>query len=249
MELFRRYLIVGGMPAAVQTYVSLADLGRTIQVQKQIIAGYRDDIAKYAGKQKAIVKAVFDSIPMQLQEKNKKFTLASLEEGARHVKYDDPIEWLADAGIALFCRNLNGVVLPFELNEQRKNFKLFLHDTGLLAAMSYGGIQKDLLDGNLSVNQGAIVENAVAELLYKRGYALHYFDRKGRFEIDFIIRDERDILPIEVKSGSDVRQHASLTRLLASESHSIGRAYVLSPENISQEGPITYLPLYMVMFL
>lgn len=249
MEYFQRYLIVGGMPAVITEYQQGKNLVGALENQKMIVGSYRDDIAKYAGRNKANAMAIFDSIPNQLSEKNKKFVLADLEEGASHRKYGEPLYWLSDAGIALFCYNISQLVLPFELNQRRSIFKFFLSDTGLLSSMSLGNVQQAILNGDLNVNQGAITENGVAELLVKNGHSLHYYDVKGRQEIDFVIEKDRKVIPLEVKSGLDAHHHPSLTHLLGDVHVTIESAIVLCRENISIEGKVIYLPLYMVMFL
>jgi predicted AAA+ superfamily ATPase len=156
---------------------------------------------------------------------------------------------LHDAGIASFCHNVANVELPFALNARASFFKFFMRDTGLLSSMSMGNAQSAILNGDLSINEGAIVENCIADLLVKRGYPLFYWDIKGRLEVDFLIQKENTIVPIEVKSGRDYRRHASLDRLMATSSRHEKRALVLSPYNVEVAEQIDYLPLYMVMFL
>lgn len=249
MEWFQRYLIIGGMPAVITKYLEQRNIQAAMESQKNILNSYRDDIAKYAGKMKGIAKAVFDSIPSQLASKNKKFVLAQIEDGASNRKYSDPIFWLHDAGIASFCYNITQLVLPFEWNERRNNYKFFMRDTGLLSLMSLGNVQQALLNGELDINEGAITENAIADLLMKNGHALHYYDVKGRLEIDFVLNLHQKVVPVEVKSGADYYRHTSLTNLLANESRFLDTAIVLCKGNVSVHDNITYYPLYMVMFL
>ena len=249
MEYFQRYLIVGGMPRVVMEYQQGKNLAGAMEQQKIIVGSYRDDIAKYAGRNKANAMAIFDSIPAQLSEKNKRFFLANLEEGASNRKYGDPLYWLYDAGISLFCYNVSQLTIPFELNQRRHIFKFFLRDTGLLSSMSLGNVQQAILNGDLNVNQGAITENCVADILFKNGHSLYYFDLKGRQEIDFVLDMNQKVVPLEVKSGLDAHRHPSLTHLLENPGVSVESALVLCRENISQNGKVTYLPLYMAMFL
>lgn len=249
MEMFKRYMIVGGMPRVVSSYVHDKDIGEVLLLQRSITESYRDDISKYAGKRKGEAKRVFDAIPMQLTQRNKKFKVSQVEEGGRLRTYEDALEWLHDAGIASFCHNVANVELPFALNARASFFKFFMRDTGLLSSMSMGNAQSAILNGDLSINEGAIVENCIADLLVKRGYPLFYWDIKGRLEVDFLIQKENTIVPIEVKSGRDYRRHASLDRLMATSSRHEKRALVLSPYNVEVAEQIDYLPLYMVMFL
>jgi len=249
MELFKRYMIVGGMPRVVSSYVDDKDIGEVLLLQRSITESYRDDISKYAGRRKGEAKQVFDAIPMQLTQRNKKFKVSQVEEGGRLRTYEDALEWLYDAGIASFCHNVANVELPFALNTRASFFKFFMRDTGLLSSMSMGNAQSAILNGDLSINEGAIVENCIADLLVKRGYRLFYWDIKGRLEVDFLIQRDTIIVPIEVKSGCDYRRHASLDRLMAIPTRHEKRAVVLSPYNVAVTEQIDYLPLYMVMFL
>ena len=249
MDLFRKYLIVGGMPAVVTEYVETHNISEVIMRQKMIIQSYRDDISKYAGKKKGLAKAVFDSIPMQLAEKNKKFVLAQVENGAKNRKYEDAILWLYDAGIANYCFNVNSLQIPFELNERRNIYKFFMSDTGLLSCMSLGNVQNAILNGDININEGAITENAIADLLFKNGHGLHYYDVKGRLEIDFILNIENSVVPVEVKSGPDYKRHSSLSKVLDNTNMNIKSAVVLCKANTRIENNVTYYPLYMAMFL
>ncbi len=248
MELFKRYMIVGGMPAVVSQYIVDKNIEYVLMRQKTIVDSYRDDISKYAGKRKGEAKLAFDSIPAQLMEKNKKFKFVNVDKNARFRIYEEALMWLYDANIASFCFNVSSVELPFELNQKRNTFKFFMRDTGLLSLMSYGNVQKEILLGNLKVNEGAITENAVADLLLKKGHKLHYYDVKGKLEIDFLINKENKVVPVEVKSGSDYKKHASLNTLL-NKFTNIEKVVVLSKYNVQVDGKIEYLPLYMAMFL
>lgn len=249
MERFRQYLIIGGMPEAVRTFVENDDLGATFQVQRDIITSYRDDIAKYAGNEKHLAKTVFDSIPEQLSKSSKRFILANLEKGASLRKYANPTEWLVDAGIAYQSFYLSAFELPFSFVEKRNLYKLFVLDTGLLCNMGMQGMQFQVLNGDISINEGALTENFVADELAKKGIPLHYYDRKSKQELDFVFREKEKISIIEVKSGNDYRRHPSLNRALDTFRPAIGRAIVLSPFNVAAEGPVTYYPLYMAAFL
>jgi uncharacterized protein len=248
MDLFRRYLIVGGMPAVVSTFVETHDISEVILRQKMIIQSYRDDISKYAGTKKGLAKAVFDSIPMHLAAKNRKFVLADIEKDAKNRKYEDAIMWLYDAGIASYCFNISDLHLPFELSERRNIYKFFMRDTGLLSCMSLGNVQNAILNGDITINEGSITENAVADLLLKNGHSLHYFDVKGRLEIDFILNIENTVMPVEVKSGADYKRHASLSKVLSNANRNISSAIVLCNDNTHVENNIIYYPLYMAMF-
>lgn len=249
MTHLRQFLIVGGMPEAVITFLSNDDLGRTLKVQTALLDGYRNDIAKYAGSEKHLAKKVFDAIPEQLCKKDKRFILASLEKGASQRKYGDATEWLVDAGIAYFSFNAGAFELPFSFSEKRNLYKLFMLDTGLLSSMSLRNMQFQVLNGEIDINEGALTENYVATELTKRGIGLNYYDRKSKQELDFIFLDRNRISIIEVKSGDNYQRHASLDAAIDAYGDRIGRALVLSKFNVKRTDDIIYYPLYMTMFL
>ena len=249
MKYFRQYLVVGGMPEAVQKFVSQEDFQKVVSVQKSIVDSYRDDIAKYAKKDKVLVKRVFDAIPSQLAKKDKRFVLADIEKGASRRKYADPTQWLIDAGDAYYSFNTTEFKLPFSTTENRKLYKLFLVDTGLLACMSLPKMQFQVMNGDIHINEGALTENFIAGELVKKGNSLHYYDRQSKQELDFIYKDGHGIAVLECKSGEDPKDHKSLDAILRAAAIKISRAMVFCRENIMTEGPITYYPLYMAMFL
>ncbi|MDR1061104.1 MAG: AAA family ATPase, partial [Clostridiales bacterium] len=189
MDMFRKYLIVGGMPAAVSAFLENDDLSQTIRRQNIILTNYRDDIAKYAGREKDRAKAIFDAVPEQLNQKSKRFHLAALEKGASARKYAQATNWLADAGIAYHCFNISNIALPLSFSEKRNLYKLYMLDTGLLCAMSMSGIQSALLAGDIKINEGMVAENYVAAALAKKGIPLYYYDKKTRAELDFVFND------------------------------------------------------------
>jgi predicted AAA+ superfamily ATPase len=249
IELFRYYMIVGGMPEVVQSFVDRHDIGDVLRLQKNILALYRQDIARYALSDKIRVKELFDRIPAELNTKNKRFMLSDIDKSARFNRYESSFMWLTDAGVALPCYNITEPVVPLRLNEQNNLFKFFLSDTGLLCAASLGNVQFDILQGDLSVNMGSILENTFAQLLRANGFDLRFLNKKKFGEIDFIVQRGKDIIPIEIKSGNDYLRHAALDKLLDVEAWDIPKAYVFCKGPVSVQGPITYLPWYLVMFL
>lgn len=247
IKLFRLYLIIGGMPAAVESYKETNNVDTVMGVQKEIVALYRHDISQYADKDRLKVKEIFDLLPSELDSKNKRFILKKLNEHAKYLRYEDSFLWLKDAGVAIPVYNVDEPKVPLKLSETRNLFKLFSNDVGLLAAQYANGIQLKILMGDRSINIGAVYENAVAEELVTHGLIPYYYNNKRRGEVDFVVAVGDKVLPIEVKSGKDYRSHAALTNLMAD--YSIGEAIVLSNENVSQADGITYLPIYMIMFL
>ena len=249
MKHYRAFLIVGGMPKVVTTYLSNPDFSETVRQQRLIIDSYRLDIAKYAASGKTRVKRFFDAIPSQLSKEHKRFVLSDLEKSGNMQKYADAAQWLEDAGVALFSYNTHSLCLPFEQYENRNLFKVYLLDTGLLCAMWGDAIQWQVLNGEIDINEGALTENFVAAELIKHGYRLHYYDHKSRNELDFLIREGKLVTIVEVKSGNNYLQHKALDNVLAEQYEFVKRSIVLNKDPYRQIDDITYLPLYMTSFL
>lgn len=249
MDRYRQYLVVGGMPEVVATYISNEDFGKTITNQKDILAGYRNDISKYAGNDKMLVKSVFDAIPGQLSKQDKRFVLASIEKNASRRKYGAPTQWLVDAGMAYYSFNVGSFELPFPSHENMRLYKLFFVDSGLICAMVLNGIQAKVLTGDIFVNEGALAENYVAGELAKHGVSLNYYDRKSKHELDFVFPEDDKITILEVKSGKDYKKHVSLDMAQSLFSEKINRRIVMSCNNLEVEDGVLYLPFYMSMFI
>ena len=242
MERYRQYLIVGGMPEVVVTYLENEDFGKTIANQNDILSGYRNDISKYAGNDKMLVKSVFDAIPGQLSKQDKRFVLASIEKNASRRKYGAPTQWLVDAGMAYYSFNVGSFELPFPSHENIRLYKLFFVDSGLMCGMMLDRIQSKVLSGDIFVNEGALAENYVAGELTKHGISLNYYDRKSKHELDFVFPEDGRISIIEVKSGKDYKQHASLNMAQQLFADKINRRIVMSGNNLDVEDGVTYLP-------
>ena len=249
MALFRLYLIVGGMPAAVMKYLETNNLRDVIGEQQAIIALYKKDIARYDPEEKLYLEDIFDLIPSELNCKNKRFILKNLNENFKFSRYSNSFLWLKDAGVALptFC--VAEPTVPLRLSKSSNLFKLFLSDVGLLASMYMDHIQVKILNGEKSINFGAVYENAAAQELKAHGFDLYYFNSKKQGELDFLIERNGHVLPIEIKSGKDYTKHAALSNVLANEDYDIPEAYVFQNDNVSQTGKITYYPIYMLMFV
>lgn len=249
-ERFHEYMVIGGMPQVINEYLATSDMQRVVAVQKNIIASYRDDISKYAKGNKVKAKEVFDVIPYQLMKKNNRFYFTSMSKEKTLRSYEGALMWLHDAGIARMCCNVSSPSFPLVLNEKRNIFKLFLCDTGLLSAMCYPNVQKEILLGNISVNEGAIMENMIADMLLKNEHSLYYYDCKKpkSMEVDFLITYQNSIQPIEVKSGKAYRKHDSLSNLIKTNSD-LAQPMILCQDNVFIDREFLYLPLYMAMFL
>ncbi len=249
MEVFRLYLIVGGMPAAVEKYLATNNLQEVLAEQQSIIRLYKQDIAKYDPNHKLYIEEIFDRIPAELDAKNKRFILKNLNENIKFSRYENSFLWLKDAGVALPVYNVEEPTVPLILSSTRNLFKLFLSDIGLLASLYADGIQMRILNNEPSINFGSVYENAVAQELCAHGFKLYYYNNKRQGELDFVIEQNGAVLPLEVKSGKDYERHKALSNVMNSTTYQIPKAYVLCNDNVKQAGKITYLPIYMLMFI
>jgi len=249
MKLFRLYLVVGGMPAVVQIYLDTHDISQVVREQRRILALYRRDIAQYDENNALRIRAVFDRIPAELDEKNKRFFASSIEPGERFEHFGDEFLWMKEAGVALPTVSVQEPCLPLKLGEKPNFFKLFSNDVGLLAAQYMNGIQLKLLNAETDLNFGAVFENFVAQELTAHGFSLNYFASNRRGEIDFVIESNGAVLPIEVKSGKHYQRHHALGFAMNEPSYGISEALVLTDDALKMDGRIFYAPVYMAMFL
>ncbi len=249
MQVFRLYLIVGGMPSAVQKYIDTNNLQDVVAEQKSIINLYKRDIAKYDKDNKLYIQEIFDLIPSELNNKNKRFILKNLNEKIKFSRYENSFIWLKEAGVALPVYNVEEPVVPLKLSRLRNLFKLFMNDIGLLACQYAGGIQLKLLNNEVNINYGSIYENAVAQELHAHGFELYYFNSKKQGELDFVIEKDGNVVPIEVKSGKDYQRHNALSNVMSNKDYNMEHAYIFCNDNIKQSGNMTYAPIYMVAFL
>ena len=249
MELFRLYLVVGGMPAAVNKYVESNNMQEVMKIQQEIIQMYKRDIAQYDPANKLSIEEIFNLIPPELNAKNKRFILKRLNENAKFDRYQNSFLWLKNAGVALPVFNVEEPKMPLLLSRSRNLFKLFQSDIGLLAAQYAEGIQMRILQGEKSINFGSVYENAVAQELAAHGFALYYYNSKKRGELDFLIELQGKVLPLEIKSGKDYEVHRALSSILDCGEYDLPEAVVFNNENLHVDGKIVYAPIYMVMFL
>ena len=251
LDLFYRYLVVGGMPDAVAQYCEDADFLAVRQVQSDIRAYYRHDISQYCLEADRLhVREVFDLIPSELNNSNKRFILKNLNENARFREFSDAFIWLDNAGVALPTYNVDEPVAPLLASKKRNLFKLLSSDVGLLNSCYSTATSLAILDGGDGVNCGAMFENAVAQELFAHGFSLYYFNSKKHGELDFVVED-RDgrVIPIEVKSGKSYTRHRALSNIMEVTNYNFDCAYVFGPNNIEAKNGITYAPIYMVSLL
>ena len=266
MDLFRLYMVVGGMPQSVLRYIETLDFRKVEAVKRQILTLYRNDIHKYADNAETKVTAIFDEIPGQLQKHEKKFRLSAISTEARMRDYDDAFFWLNDARIVNCCYNTTEPSLGLRLNESRTTVKCYMADTGLLISHAFNEkgvvpieVYQKLILGKLETNEGMLVENIVAQMLAASGHKLFFYskssnkDAEERMEIDFLIRKSRvtnrhNISPIEVKSG-DRYSLSSLEKCIRKYGPYLSTAFVVHDGDLKVENDIVYLPLYMASLL
>lgn len=266
MDLFRQYLIVGGMPQAVKEFVESRDFDEVDRVKRDILTLYRADMMKHAQGYEIKVARVFDEIPAQLQKHERKFKLADLEKNARMRDYEDALFWLDDAMIVNTCYNSTAPNIGLKLNMDRLTLKCYMADTGLLISHAFDEngivseeIYKKILFDKLGVNMGMIVENVVAQMLVASGHKLYFYsnpsreDRNARMEIDFLIAKDKisnrhNISPIEVKSSTRYTL-TSLRKFVTKYKEQTHIPYVIHPNDFKEEDGIVYLPLYMTPML
>ena len=249
MQLLNLYLLVGGMPAAVQVYLDTNDMQRVIAEQKSILALYKKDIARYDPKEKLYINDIFDLIPPELNAKNKRFILKNLNEHFKFSRHENSFVWLRDADMALPTYNVDEPRVPLLMSKCSNLFKLFQNDVGLLASQYAAGIQLRILQGDVNINYGAIYENLTAQELHAHGWNLYYFSSKKQGELDFLLENDTEIIPLEVKSGKDFTRHVALDNVLCNPEYGINHAIVLSNENLSTKRNVLYVPIYMLMFI
>lgn len=266
MDLFRQYLIVGGMPQAVLEYADARDFKRVDAIKRRILKLYRDDIHKYADNDELRVTAIFDEIPSQLSKHEKKFRLADISSSARMREYSNAFFWLDDAKIINCCYNTTEPSIGLRLNEERTTVKCYMGDTGLLISHAFNArtivsseLYQKLMFDKLEVNEGMLVENIVAQMLRASGHKLLFFgqsdstDADSRMEIDFllskpVITARHNIIPIEVKSGKRYTI-TSLLKCVRKYAEQVTSPIVLHTGDVKVEDGVTYLPLYMTPLL
>lgn len=249
LDIFNLYLIVGGMPQAVSIYLETNDLNRVSQVQQDITRLYRFDFSKYEEKYKLKLKEIYDALPGQLDEKNKRFQLNKVGKGISFKKVENDFLWLKDAGVVIPVYNVSEPKLPLMISENRNLFKLFMSDVGLLTNMYSDYVKMAILNHESSINNGALFENVVAQELNTKGFNAYYYNSKKMGELDFVVELDGEILPLEIKSGKDYKRHSALNNVLSTENYNIKKALVFSQGNVVVKDKRIYLPIYMIMFL
>ena len=250
MEIFNLYLIIGGMPAAVEQYRKTENIDNVIEEHKAIIEQYKLDFTQYEEEnRKLLLTQIYELIPAELNEKNKRFKLTDIKANLRFERVSDSFTWLWKAGVALATFNTTEPTVPLLLNEKSTLFKLFLSDVGLLTSLYGKSCKLKIVSKEKDINKGSVYENVIAQELCAHNYPLYYYSNKKKGELDFIIEHAGEVLPIEVKSGKDYEKHSALDNVLRVPEYGIKNAYVFTNDNVKTIGRISYFPIYMVMFL
>ena len=244
---FYKYLIIGGMPEAVQTYIDTNDFNEVKEIHEKIYRDYKKDFTRYEKEKKLKLIATFDLIPSELNSKNKRYTYTNLNKELRFERYEESFNWLVDAGVAIPVYNVTEYMIPLEASKKRNLFKLFLSDVGLLTSLYGTSTILKLIGHGEDINCGSMFENAIAQELIAHGYKVYYYNNKKHGEVDFIVEHNNQLLPIEVKSGKDYQKHSALSYFMTTKTFK--NAIVFSNYNVEKKENIIYLPIYMVMFL
>ena len=248
-QLLQQYVIVGGMPRAVTTFIETHNIQEVVSVQNAIIEGYKTDMLKYAPQpDKPRIRECFESIPKQLSRENKKFAYAQVRANGRGRDYQGSLQWIEDAGIIRKCYNLEIPELPLDGNAISEQFKVYMADTGLFVSMLERETAHDILNGNLFGYKGAIFENLIADIFGKMGRKLYYYRKDSGLEVDFVMRYDGECTLVEVKASSG-NVKSTKTILAHPEKYHVSRAIKLGNYNIGTSDQITTLPLYMAFLL
>lgn len=254
INLWKRYLLVGGLPDAVNTYLDTKNIIAVREIQRDIIRLYAADASKYDKEHKLVIKRVYDLIPSNMENKHKRIILREIEDkkNVRYSNYLEEFEYLVSSGIALEVRAISNPKYPLAESVTKNLLKLYLNDPGLLSAILFGKDAEAILDDSLSINLGSLYETAIACQLTASGNQLFYYDNKKKGEVDFLVNDRQlqTVLPIEVKSGKDYKIHSAIDTFVDTPDYGIKRAVVLSNNRqIETIGKIIHMPIYYSPFL
>ena len=253
MDLFRKYLLVGGLPDAVNSYLAEKNIQSVREIQTEIHDYYAADASKYDEQKKLKIRRVYDLIPSNMENKKKRVVAQSIEnkKGKTFADYSDEFDYLISAGIALNVQAISAPVFPLIESSGKNLLKLYLNDVGILTCILYGNNIRAILDDERSINLGAVYETVVANELIAHGHKLFYYDNRSKGEVDYLIDDYDSLsaVPIEVKSGKDYTVHSALNNFVQNEDYHVKKAFVVSNERaVTQKDKIVYIPIYYIMF-
>ena len=250
LSMFFVYLIVGGMPDAVKTYIETKDIREVDKVQRDITTLYKEDFSQYELEDKKLrLKSIYDINPAELNKQNKKFVFTMLDKELKFDRYENSFLWLKDAGVALPVYNVDAPVIPLMASKSSNVFRLFMSDIGLLTSAYPAETKIELINKKEEVNNGAHFENFVAQQLTSNGFEPYFCKKKNIGEMDFVIEMNGKVVPIEVKSGNSYKTHKALDNFMNVPDYHLERAYILSTGNVETEGNVIYLPIYMCYLL
>lgn len=253
MDLFRKYLLVGGLPDAINSYLADKNIKLVREIQSEIHDYYAADASKYDEENKLKIRRIYDMIPSNMENKKNRLVAKNIEQkkGKTFQDYQDEFEYLISAGIALNVQAISNPSFPLIESCGKNLLKLYLNDVGILTGILYGSNIRAVLDDERSINLGSVYETVVASELIAHGHKLFYYDNRSKGEVDYLIDDYDSLstVPIEVKSGKDYTVHSALNTFVSNEDYHIQKAYVVSNErSVTQKGKITYIPIYYIMF-
>lgn len=253
-DLFRRYLLTGGLPDAVNMFVAETNIPKVREIQKEVAEYYAMDAAKYDALNKLKIKRIYEMLPSNLENKKKRVVVKNIEgkEGKQFSDYQEEFDYLVSSGIALDVTAISNPKFPLVESAKKNLIKLYLNDVGILTSILYANNAKPILEDICSVNLGTVYESVVAQELRAHGHKLYYYDNKQHGEVDFLIDDydNLSVLPIEVKSGRDYAIHSALSHFVKTEDYGVNRAIVLNlSREIKQKGKVVYMPVYYCMFM
>lgn len=253
MDLFRKFLLVGGMPAAVNSYLAEKNIQSVREIQSEIHDYYAADASKYDDENKLKIRRVYDLIPSNMENKKKRIIAKNIEnkKGKIFSDYSNEFEYLISAGIALNVQAISNPAFPLIESTGKNLLKLYLNDVGILTGILYGNNIRAILDDEKSINLGSVYETVVASELIAHGHRLFYYDNRSKGEVDYLIDDydSLSVVPIEVKSGKDYTVHSALSAFVTNEDYHIKKAFVVSNErSVTQKDKVSYIPIYYIMF-
>lgn len=254
LGLFKKYLLIGGLPDAVNSYIESYNIVSVRAIQNEIHEYYGTDASKYDAENKLKIRRIYDMIPSTLENKKKRIVIKDIEniKGKTYSHYQDEFDYLINAGIALEVKAISTPTFPLIESSGKNLLKLYLNDVGILTGILYGNNVRAIIDDQKSINLGTVYESVVASELKAHGRKLFYYDNRNNGEVDFLIDDYDSLsaVPIEVKSGKDYTVHSALDKFVSNDDYNVKQAYVLSNNReIVSDGKITYMPIYYVMFM
>ena len=254
LQQFKTYLLIGGMPDAINQFIETHNIVKVRDIQRDIQSLYKIDASQYDSANKLVIRKIYDMIPSNMENKKKRIVIKNIEGNKTHKQFSDyaeEFEYLTNSGVALAVQAISNPAFPLIESESKNLLKLYMNDVGLLTNILYSTNINAILRDERSVNLGAVYESVIAQEFHAHGYSLHYYDNKQKGEVDYLIDDYKHltVLPVEIKSGKDYTIHSALDKFLATPEYHINEAVVLSNEQkVYTEGKITYLPIYYCMF-